>query len=104
MADNYSAKEHDGLRKDGQPDKRLSSEHGFGGDRDRASEMGKKGGATQVCRKVLFSFPDFVNMFSSFSPMRSTSPANTMVLYKEYLHCQLMIYTNLLCRLEARWK
>lgn len=31
MAQNYSAKEHDGLRKDGQPDQRLSSEHGFGG-------------------------------------------------------------------------
>jgi len=47
MADNYSAKEHDGLRKDGQPDQRLSSEHGFGGDREAASEQGKKGGSTQ---------------------------------------------------------
>ncbi|CAD6575285.1 MAG: hypothetical protein CYPHOPRED_005668 [Cyphobasidiales sp. Tagirdzhanova-0007] len=47
MADNYSAKEHDGLRKDGQPDKRLNPEHGFGGDRERASEMGKIGGKTQ---------------------------------------------------------
>ncbi|KAK9895239.1 hypothetical protein P389DRAFT_90258 [Cystobasidium minutum MCA 4210] len=33
------------LRKDGQPDKRFSSEHGFGGDRERASEEGKKGGS-----------------------------------------------------------
>ncbi|KAK9893820.1 hypothetical protein P389DRAFT_198565 [Cystobasidium minutum MCA 4210] len=47
MSGNYSAKEHDGLRKDGQPDQRLSSEHGFGGDRERASEAGKKGGSTQ---------------------------------------------------------
>lgn len=31
MSENYSAKEHDGKRLDGEPDKRLSSEHGFGG-------------------------------------------------------------------------
>ncbi|POY76788.1 hypothetical protein BMF94_0037 [Rhodotorula taiwanensis] len=43
----YKPSEHDGLREDGQPDKRLSSEHGFGGDRERASEAGKAGGATQ---------------------------------------------------------
>lgn len=53
------------LRQDGQPDQRLSSEHGFGGDRQAASEQvgggpssdrskadqdllqGKKGGSTQ---------------------------------------------------------
>jgi len=35
------------LRKDGQPDQRYSSEHGFGADRERASEEGKKGGSTQ---------------------------------------------------------
>jgi len=34
------------LRKDGQPDQRYSSEHGFGGDRQKASEEGKKGGRT----------------------------------------------------------
>lgn len=31
---------------DGTEDKRYSSEHGFGGDRQRASEEGKKGGRT----------------------------------------------------------
>ena len=69
----YKPSEHDGLREDGQPDKRLSSEHGFGADRggystplhdacflnvslifrirsltritERASEMGKIGGS-----------------------------------------------------------
>lgn len=63
---NYSSKDHDGLKQggsfgsglslccrssdcpdlcaDGTPDKRLNSEHGFGGDRGRASEAGKKGG------------------------------------------------------------
>jgi len=35
------------LLQDGQPDQRLSSEHGFGGDRERASEAGKQGGSTQ---------------------------------------------------------
>ena len=30
--------EHDGLKEDGTEDKRVSSEHGFGGDRERASE------------------------------------------------------------------
>ena len=40
----YKPSEHDGLREDGQPDKRKSSEHGFGADRERASEEGKKGG------------------------------------------------------------
>jgi len=33
------------LKADGTEDKRKSSEHGFGGDREFASEMGKKGGA-----------------------------------------------------------
>ncbi|GAA6019973.1 hypothetical protein JCM10207_003355 [Rhodosporidiobolus poonsookiae] len=41
----YRPSEHGGLRKDGQPDKRVSSEHGFGGDRDRASEAGRMGGS-----------------------------------------------------------
>ncbi|GAA5893863.1 uncharacterized protein JCM6883_003658 [Sporobolomyces salmoneus] len=40
----YKPSEHDGLKKNGEPDKRMSSEHGFGGDRERASEEGKKGG------------------------------------------------------------
>lgn len=35
------------LQKDGSPDKRMQSDHGFGGDHDRAVEAGKKGGATQ---------------------------------------------------------
>lgn len=39
----YKPSEHDGLKQDGTPDKRMSSEHGFGGDRQFASEMGKKG-------------------------------------------------------------
>ncbi|KZO95808.1 hypothetical protein CALVIDRAFT_537790 [Calocera viscosa TUFC12733] len=43
----YKPSEHGGLKEDGTPDKRMSAEHGFGGDRERASEMGKKGGATQ---------------------------------------------------------
>ena len=33
------------LKADGTEDKRKSSEHGFGGNREFASEMGKKGGA-----------------------------------------------------------
>lgn len=33
------------MTKSGEPDKRMSSEHGFGGDREFASEMGKRGGA-----------------------------------------------------------
>ncbi|KAM0791924.1 hypothetical protein ACM66B_004178 [Microbotryomycetes sp. NB124-2] len=36
--------EDGGKRLDGEPDKRVSSEHGFGGDRERASELGKQGG------------------------------------------------------------
>lgn len=35
----------DGLKQDGTPDKRVSSEHGLGADRERASELGKQGGA-----------------------------------------------------------
>lgn len=41
----YKPSEHGGLTKSGEPDKRMSSEHGFGGDRERAAEMGKRGGA-----------------------------------------------------------
>merc|ERR1712039_762250 len=41
----YKPSEHGGLKKDGSPDARMSSEHGFGGDRQRASELGQKGGS-----------------------------------------------------------
>ncbi|GJN90609.1 hypothetical protein Rhopal_003621-T1 [Rhodotorula paludigena] len=51
----YRPTEHDGLRKDGQPDKRVSSEHaqlmeeapraGFGGDKELAHEAGVAGGS-----------------------------------------------------------
>lgn len=40
----YKPSEHDGLKEDGTPDKRMNPEHGFGGDHDRAVEAGKKGG------------------------------------------------------------
>ncbi|GAA5939041.1 uncharacterized protein JCM15063_004403 [Sporobolomyces koalae] len=41
----YKPSEHDGLKKDGTPDKRMSSEHGFGGDDGpNPHEAGKKGG------------------------------------------------------------
>ncbi|KAK1927743.1 hypothetical protein DB88DRAFT_479089 [Papiliotrema laurentii] len=41
----YKPSEHDGLRQDGQPDKRLSSEHGFGGsDGPDPHVEGAKGG------------------------------------------------------------
>ncbi|GAA5931926.1 hypothetical protein JCM3775_000079 [Rhodotorula graminis] len=40
----YKPSEHDGLKKNGEPDKRMSSEHGFGGDRERAAAEGAKGG------------------------------------------------------------
>ncbi|KAJ9109034.1 hypothetical protein QFC21_000360 [Naganishia friedmannii] len=43
----YKPSEHDGLKKDGIPDKRVSSEHGFGGDHERAAEAGKAGGAAE---------------------------------------------------------
>ncbi|GAA6009453.1 hypothetical protein JCM11491_003562 [Sporobolomyces phaffii] len=43
----YKPSEHGGKREDGEPDKRVSSEHGFGGDREAASEQGKKGGNTE---------------------------------------------------------
>lgn len=36
--------QHDGLKQDGTPDKRVNPEHGFGGDHERASELGKQGG------------------------------------------------------------
>lgn len=35
------------VKEDGTPDKRVSSEHGFGGDRERASEAGKAGGSAE---------------------------------------------------------
>jgi len=44
--DIYKPSEHDGLKKDGQPDRRTNPEHGFGGDRERAAEAGKKGGSS----------------------------------------------------------
>ncbi|KAL7007197.1 hypothetical protein EMMF5_003423 [Cystobasidiomycetes sp. EMM_F5] len=34
------------LTKSGEPDKRYSSKHGFGGDREEASRQGQKGGKT----------------------------------------------------------
>ncbi|GAA5887342.1 hypothetical protein JCM16303_006597 [Sporobolomyces ruberrimus] len=40
----YKPTEHGGLKEDGTPDKRVSSEHGFGGDKELASEAGTKGG------------------------------------------------------------
>lgn len=43
----YKPSEHGGLKENGEPDKRTSSGHGFGGDTERASEEGKKGGSTQ---------------------------------------------------------
>jgi len=43
----YKPSEHGGLKENGEPDKRMNPEHGFGGDTERASEMGKKGGETQ---------------------------------------------------------
>ncbi|KAL7005823.1 hypothetical protein EMMF5_004559 [Cystobasidiomycetes sp. EMM_F5] len=41
----YKPKLHDGKKQDGSDDSRVSSEHGFGGDRQRASESGQKGGS-----------------------------------------------------------
>ncbi|KAF3184781.1 hypothetical protein TWF106_004858 [Orbilia oligospora] len=44
----YKPTENNGLKEDGTEDKRVNSEHGFGGqDRDHVSEMGRKGGQTQ---------------------------------------------------------
>lgn len=42
-------KEHGGLTEDGQQDSRVSSEHGFGGDKGLAHEAGVKGGQTCMC-------------------------------------------------------
>ena len=42
---NFADNKHDGLRQDGQPDKRVSSEHGFGGsDGPDPHVEGAKGG------------------------------------------------------------
>ena len=38
----YSPNDNNGLKKDGTPDKRKNPEHGFGGDRQAASEAGTK--------------------------------------------------------------
>ena len=43
----YKPSEHGGVKEDGTMDKRMTSEHGFGGDRERASAEGVKGGHTQ---------------------------------------------------------
>ncbi|KAK6535676.1 hypothetical protein TWF694_002129 [Orbilia ellipsospora] len=44
----YKPTENDGLKTDGTPDKRVSSEHGFGGqDREQVSEIARQGGKTQ---------------------------------------------------------
>lgn len=45
LSSQYKPSEHDGLKEDGTPDKRTSSEHGFGADRERASELGRQGGS-----------------------------------------------------------
>ncbi|KAK4687101.1 hypothetical protein P7C73_g3010, partial [Tremellales sp. Uapishka_1] len=41
----YKPSQHDGEKKDGGKDQRTNSEHGFGGDHERAVEAGKKGGS-----------------------------------------------------------
>ncbi|GHJ90154.1 hypothetical protein NliqN6_6556 [Naganishia liquefaciens] len=41
----YKPSAHDGLKEDGTPDKRMSSEHGFGGNKELAHEAGQKGGS-----------------------------------------------------------
>ncbi|KAI9632431.1 uncharacterized protein MKK02DRAFT_40734 [Dioszegia hungarica] len=41
----YKPSAHGGKKEDGTDDKRMSSEHGFGGDKEAASEAGKKGGS-----------------------------------------------------------
>ncbi|KAJ6258985.1 ATP-dependent RNA helicase dbp7 [Drechslerella dactyloides] len=44
----YKPTEHDGLKEDGTPDKRVNPEHGFGGqDREQVAELGRQGGKTQ---------------------------------------------------------
>ncbi|KAK4688145.1 hypothetical protein P7C73_g1962, partial [Tremellales sp. Uapishka_1] len=44
--DTYKPSEHDGLKQDGTPDKRVSSEHGFGGsDGPDPHVEGQKGGS-----------------------------------------------------------
>lgn len=40
----FVACRNDGKKLDGTPDARVSSEHGLGADRERASELGKQGG------------------------------------------------------------
>ncbi|KAL8278591.1 hypothetical protein RQP46_009083 [Phenoliferia psychrophenolica] len=41
----YKPSEHDGLRKDGEPDKRLNPEHGFGGrPKEEVKELAAQGG------------------------------------------------------------
>jgi len=41
----YKPSAHGGQKQDGSEDSRTSSQHGFGGDRDRASAEGQKGGS-----------------------------------------------------------
>ncbi|RSH89599.1 hypothetical protein EHS25_002150 [Saitozyma podzolica] len=41
----YKPSEHGGRTRGGDKDQRVDSEHGFGGDRERASAAGQKGGA-----------------------------------------------------------
>ncbi|WRT64403.1 uncharacterized protein IL334_001335 [Kwoniella shivajii] len=41
----YKPSAHGGEKKDGGQDKRVSSDHGFGGDHERAVEAGQKGGS-----------------------------------------------------------
>ncbi|GAA5849054.1 hypothetical protein JCM3766R1_002282 [Sporobolomyces carnicolor] len=41
----YKPTEHGGKKEDGSPDKRVSSEHGFGADHEEAKKQGQKGGS-----------------------------------------------------------
>jgi len=40
----YKPSEHDGKKQDGTPDARVKSDHGFGSNKELASEAGTKGG------------------------------------------------------------
>ncbi|GAA5856789.1 hypothetical protein JCM8547_008844 [Rhodosporidiobolus lusitaniae] len=65
----YRPSEHDGLKKDDELDKRMSSEHGLGGDCERASEEGKKGGkATLATLRTTSKGLDFPPPFPLVQP------------------------------------
>jgi len=43
----YKPSEHDGLKKDGTPDQRTKSDHGFGSmDKEKVAELGRQGGSS----------------------------------------------------------